>query len=645
MGGTGWCTHPKRQTSSDVRILVRKAELACRNSWGEDFWQALDSAEIDEPVSPPSAPEPIDPNEGSIHISFEDEVTSVVDADIHRAKTREDLSDRMVEEANLDPDEQDDDRFGLLARGGRDSVGEARSRMLRRRGGSLDLPGDDEPREGEPAPHRFAPDDFVEEEGPAQSRPGPSQDISPLDDVVLSENLPQGTPRSRRIRRERDRQSLPKTEAVVETSPDVPAPAQTPGAADQAVSDPFNTVPEIASNIDISTLRKRPHRAGSEPRQRTRSQEEPVRGNAFEEDIRSAQAIRAAARSEREGRHRQARRSQILLRPTEVNGDETSAVIAELAQSALARPHLVDEHVGAPEVAPVRNRMSTRETSDAPAIFEHSEALIEGSGHSSILDDPRTSWWRGMFQHRHRTPVSDPPYDDDVAEADVLAEVAGYDIAREPEPEIDIASSQPAWQQDAGDPIEETTTNDSWAYDDAAPAAPVYAPMDLDADAGMESFRSRLFGRSRPRQELQIQPRQAVPSRVAADALLEDPADAWYEPDPVPGFDLRRIVEEAPALLDMEIEISPEVTRQCATCRSYHQFEKDSRGWCTNNWAFTHRQMVNATDLACESTIGCWWLPADKEVWLDEHEPERKGTPRVDKLIAHLDPLKKVVAN
>ncbi|CAN0504402.1 unnamed protein product, partial [Phaeothamnion confervicola] len=48
LSGNGWCTHPSRQTSSDVRILVRKDELACRNSWGSDLWVSADG---DQPVA------------------------------------------------------------------------------------------------------------------------------------------------------------------------------------------------------------------------------------------------------------------------------------------------------------------------------------------------------------------------------------------------------------------------------------------------------------------------------------------------------------------------------------------------------------------------------------------------------------------
>lgn len=36
---SGWCGHPLKQTSSDVRILVRAGELNCRNDWDKDLWQ------------------------------------------------------------------------------------------------------------------------------------------------------------------------------------------------------------------------------------------------------------------------------------------------------------------------------------------------------------------------------------------------------------------------------------------------------------------------------------------------------------------------------------------------------------------------------------------------------------------------------
>ncbi|CAN5553599.1 hypothetical protein BH23CHL2_BH23CHL2_30160 [soil metagenome] len=39
---SGWCTHPDRGDLHDL-VLVRRAELACRNSWDQDLWEAAEA--------------------------------------------------------------------------------------------------------------------------------------------------------------------------------------------------------------------------------------------------------------------------------------------------------------------------------------------------------------------------------------------------------------------------------------------------------------------------------------------------------------------------------------------------------------------------------------------------------------------------
>jgi hypothetical protein len=168
---------------------------------------------------------------------------------------------------------------------------------------------------------------------------------------------------------------------------------------------------------------------------------------------------------------------------------------------------------------------------------------------------------------------------------------------------------------------------------DATPAGPtaVAARRAHDAPRPMRGQRS---APARPR-TAPIQP----------EALLDDPRDAWLEPEPVHDFDVRRFLNEDSTLLDMTIKIAPGVPRACATCRNYRPSEQEGRGWCTNEWAFTHRQMVNETDLACDSTIGCWWLPSDRATWLEDLEVPTESTPRVDRLLAHLNPERRMVGN
>jgi hypothetical protein len=84
----------------------------------------------------------------------------------------------------------------------------------------------------------------------------------------------------------------------------------------------------------------------------------------------------------------------------------------------------------------------------------------------------------------------------------------------------------------------------------------------------------------------------------------------------------------------MTINIAPDIPRACRSCRSFQSADGGVRGWCTNEWAFTHRRMVNEDDLACDCTIGCWWLPDDR-YW--HSEPEISwvlATPLIDTFIA-----------
>ena len=53
IAGSGWCTHPQRRDLHSM-VLVRRSELACRNSWDQDLWQpgvVDDSPNVDNPAA------------------------------------------------------------------------------------------------------------------------------------------------------------------------------------------------------------------------------------------------------------------------------------------------------------------------------------------------------------------------------------------------------------------------------------------------------------------------------------------------------------------------------------------------------------------------------------------------------------------
>jgi hypothetical protein len=128
--------------------------------------------------------------------------------------------------------------------------------------------------------------------------------------------------------------------------------------------------------------------------------------------------------------------------------------------------------------------------------------------------------------------------------------------------------------------------------------------------------------------------------------LLDEPHSPYepYEPyeEALPGPEERRLDDSRAAtdddLLDYEVQVAPDVPRMCRTCRDFRPADNGERGWCNNNWAFTHRRMVDADELPCESSLGCWWLPHD-DVWLANADAARhsQATPLVDLWLARSD--------
>ena len=140
----------------------------------------------------------------------------------------------------------------------------------------------------------------------------------------------------------------------------------------------------------------------------------------------------------------------------------------------------------------------------------------------------------------------------------------------------------------------------------------------------------------------------AVPPRPAARSqpVLAEPHDE----DDVPPREPVRLEPPTPLrpqpadfgayggwfdLQSVEPRLSPDLQRACETCRDFRPAENGVRGWCTNRDAFTLRTVVNASDLPCISSFGCWWVPFD-DVWLSEAaiRDHRNPTPLLDQTIA-----------
>jgi hypothetical protein len=113
----------------------------------------------------------------------------------------------------------------------------------------------------------------------------------------------------------------------------------------------------------------------------------------------------------------------------------------------------------------------------------------------------------------------------------------------------------------------------------------------------------------------------------AVDEFGDKPLFATNPLPPVEDYEIDSPagVHSAPALPNFRLE------RICQTCRDFRPSDNGERGWCNNKWAFNHRRMVDADDLACRNSLGSWWTPKD-DVWRRDGDISRHAqqTPRVD---------------
>ncbi len=547
--------------------------------------------------------------------------------------------------ADEDDDAEQDERRNLFYRDSRSAIERARQRHMSRKAPQAE-PADDDAVikeadiEASPAAREkptFEPDDFVEEETP-QVTP-----VDEQDDALISEGIRTPSPRARRLRRFRDNPHAPKemTAAKSEPEPDRVDQELPPSAAPERGR--FDSVPEISAEFELPLLRRPSSAPEPEP---TPTADAAPAASSYERALKRAHDLNQASRLENNQQRRQpmpaAADSEPRTMPDipvmQAPPVETRPIVhadtAQASTSAVLHPRANVERVEEPDG---RTRIQPRrDTIERPRT---SEPLVPSP-------DARQSWWRGA---KH------------VAEAEALK---GAESAILPSTEARMTD-----------------------------VAPVSETLDLHREEDLQAFRSRLFandGHEMPaatanaapgprnpislaRRERQQQPapehrtreksgteerevrREAQPVKPADEIverpaaqrvrLAEPPQDEWYAPEELPQFDMQDLMEADDEWLDMKIEIAPKVTKACMTCRNYRPSEQPGRGWCTNNWAFTHRQMVNEGDIACKSTIGCWWLPADEEVWLDDFDVAEDATPRIDRLLARLHPDRRAVGN
>jgi hypothetical protein len=142
-----------------------------------------------------------------------------------------------------------------------------------------------------------------------------------------------------------------------------------------------------------------------------------------------------------------------------------------------------------------------------------------------------------------------------------------------------------------------------------------------------------------PRYRSQPRPAPRPHSSENADSRFQPASDEFgdqplFASSPAPA--VHETYEVYPANGNSDVAAYPtyRMDRICQTCRDFRPADNGERGWCNNKWAFNHRRMVDADDLACRNSLGSWWTPKD-DVWRRDGDISRHAqqTPRVDQWI------------
>lgn len=697
LAGNGWCTHPKRQDSSDVKILVRKGELACRNSWGGDLFLSNQDGDresfADESVSRTSVPPASAP--------VEDEVTSVTTPPHHTSPSTEEdrvVSDKPAPSPNpfrrTDGDDDgrndaarndQDERARVLARGSQAALRLARERHVHKR--SDVRPDSSQAVDDSEAKHDDQP---TETEQPRHSADHQT------DSTRASST--QGTRFTVGHRYEKRRQRFDGAQ------PPVPRDEVEQHSSAATDADRFDTIPEPDPEFELPTP--------SAPVTARPIPQEAVDDEPFDEQLDAAETDDSDATPynhvmERARRIREARRPAPVRRhyrpdvshstphsSSSSNGRRDDSV-AELnhvkASAAHYSPHYQDddanirdnvlanldsaeldtkiiqdrEFLNHQTYSSQHGRQSKTEAASRSRNGHHSTAVENrnlrpsalrersGDGASQSLDPQTRSYRPRQDQldgddHPRFLEAGGPKYHDrsDARAVDVGdREHHGREISSSFTTEggsvlpdldenlfnetFDRASSPRRVSfeavRDAGTPQAEFTTTERTNGEDLNAGRAVNSNA-----AHRNSPRDSLFRADHFR-------RLTRTDATNAEEFDRDEISSDYQNAPVDGE--TRAIESAQTddLLDMTVEITPEVPRACRTCRSFRSADGGARGWCTNEWAFTHRRMVNEDGMPCNATAGCWWLPADR-FWIGERDYALDApTPRMNELIAQAE--------
>ncbi len=584
----GWCHHPSRRQNSDVRLIVRSNELGCRNGWNADLW-----------------------------------VPASVEGADQRSQPLEGIGGRAASEVG--PAEQNDLITSIVA---------AKTENV--------LLPESRPTAPAPASQPYVEEDIFVNQTPSLTWNAPSSGpISAQPATELVQNPKAAILRARDQFRQRR-----KNEGRI---------------ADQRLSEPTSTF--LASSREARLLHEHdlvqpePDPESVDPRYENRPLiRAPFSPNYNEGRPVSPVKIQEIDRpfpSMTEFPEDRARFESVPRFESEIVEDEVIDVLQDdtwietrQIDAVLPEPYVVDDFFEEEEiVAPsdqlayedddlsVQHRESIlnrflrqrRERREYPEYVDepnhaNPERYVLNAGEirpepspAMEIPDPFPEPYREVERPIAAAPVLPPPPapvasspTDDSYEIELPREAPRARLEQRAEPRM--APAPPSWEED--DFI-------------IPPPLPEYQPTH---DQQTQSFETR----RRPR----VEPKQAE-SRTRSIPIEPPVADEFGDQ---PLFASQPLSVTEDVALDgpyirneRAVPVSARVERVCQTCRDFRPAENGERGWCNNKWAFNHRRMVDADDLACRNSLGSWWTPKD-ESWRRDGDISRHAqqTPRVD---------------
>jgi len=579
----GWCHHPARRQNSDIRLMVRANELGCRNGWNADLWVPADTDGATQ------REHPIDSIAGRARAEVEpaaqkDLITSIVAA---RTDNKPVAEHRPLAVPPARPSAGEDifvkqtpslswkATTSVSAQPATELVQDPKAAILRAR---------DQFRQRRKDEGRLADRHLPT---PAAPLLASIREAQIVDDFDLADPEPisgsidprfENRPLLRRSPADRSEDRRPVSPVSLrEIERSFPSITEFPDDRPR-----FESVPDLDTEPDDRTvLEFRQDDTWIETRQLDTVPPEPYEmDELFEEDDTGLHA-----------EHEE-------YEDVELSVHHRESVLDRFLRQRRERRRTPDlAPAPAPATAPAR-----------PAEMEHPwpEQFDDGAG-----DAP-------LALNRRSAPMEPRPAEDlEPARAYVSREDA-WDTGER------WATRDTAGARSAPEPRQRYEP--AYEIDDdflLPPPLPAYE----SATENDQRERSRTHRGYEPAPETRHATRRQQPLPPVVDEFGDQPLFASQPAPHYEGAGTDRVSHERPAT----VLAADRIERICRTCRDFRPAENGDRGWCTNKWAFSHRRMVDADDLACRNSLGSWWTPKD-DIWRRDSDISRHAqqTPRVD---------------